>query len=141
MRSLLYTIALLLCVGGSAGAQAAGFVVIVHPTNPVTELPREQLARMFTKKAKRWASGQPVMPVDLAESAKVRAAFTQAVHGKGVSAVKSYWEQQIFSGREVPPAEKGSEAEVLEVVRSTPGAVGYVSADRDLHGVKVLVVR
>ena len=35
-----------------------------------------------------------------------------------------------------PPARKGSDAEVIEFVRATPGAVGYVS--RPWPGFKVL---
>jgi hypothetical protein len=58
-----------------------------------------------------------------------------------VSAVESYWQQAIFSGRSVPPLEKASDAEVLAFVRANPGAVGYVSGGADLGAsVKELTV-
>ena len=56
------------------------------------------------------------------------------------AAVKSYWNQQIFSGRDVPPVEKKSDAEVLTFVRSTPGAIGYVSDAAAVDGVRVVTV-
>ena len=51
-----------------------------------------------------------------------------------ISAVESYWQQQIFAGKEVPPAAKPSDEEVLAYVRSTPGAIGYVSAGASTTG-------
>ena len=61
---------------------------------------------------------------------------------KSVSAVKSYWQQQIFSGRGVPPTERSTDSEVLAYVRSNPNAIGYVSSAAALGGsVKVVTVR
>jgi len=42
---------------------------------------------------------------------------------------------------EAPPAVRRSDDEVLEFVRKTPGAVGYVSAGASLQGVKAVSVR
>ena len=66
--------------------------------------------------------------------------FSKSIHGKTAAAVKSYWNQQIFSGREVPPVEKKSDAEVLSFVRSTPGAIGYVSDTASTDGVRVVTI-
>ena len=66
--------------------------------------------------------------MDQPEGSPVREAFTKAVLRKSVSAVKSYWQQQIFSGRAVPPTERPSDTEVLNFVRSNPAAIGYVSS-------------
>lgn len=104
------------------------FVVVVNAGVRATTVSRTELARIFLKKAPQWKGGQAAVPVDLDERSETRKAFTREVHRKTVAAVKSYWQQQIFSGREVPPSEKRSEEEVLAIVRSTPGAVGYVSS-------------
>ena len=56
--------------------------------------------------------------------------------------MKSYWQKMIFSGRDVPPPEKGSPDEVVAFVRSHGGGIGYVPAGTVLGaGVKVLVVK
>jgi hypothetical protein len=52
----------------------------------------------------------------------------------------AYWQQQIFSGRGVPPLELSTETAVVEYVRAHPGAVGYVSAGADIRGLKVVEV-
>jgi ABC-type phosphate transport system substrate-binding protein len=69
-----------------------------------------------------------VQIVDQQEESEVRKQFTREIHGRQVTSVKSYWQQMIFSGRDVPPPEKASDAEVLAFVAANPNAIGYVSA-------------
>lgn len=117
----------------------ASFVVVVNATNPASSISRTQLAALFTKKELSWSNGSPAFPVDLPADDPTREAFTEAVHGKTPQAIRAYWQQQIFSGREVPPPERDSDEEVLAYVRSTVGAVGYVRPTARLGpGVKVL---
>ena len=111
-----------------AASSAAGYKVIVHASNPATALRRAQLSQLFLKKALTWPNGRPVMPVDLGGHAAARQEFSRAVHGRDPGAIRAYWQQQVFAGRAIPPAEKRSEADVIAFVRSTPGAVGYVAA-------------
>jgi ABC-type phosphate transport system substrate-binding protein len=106
----------------------APFVVIVNAGNPVTAVARDELSKIFLKKQSNWDNGNPVVPLDLTEEAAVRDAFTKAVHRRSVEAIKSYWQQQIFSGRDVPPTEESSETDVVAAVRANPNAIGYVSA-------------
>ena len=139
---MLRALLLLIAVATAPLAAQQGYVVIVNDANGVSQVSAGELSRMFMKKLNRWQSGLDVVPVDLPESAAAREAFSAAVHGKAVSAVHAFWQQQIFSGRAVPPAEKASDEQVIAFVRSTPGAVGYVSAGASLSGVKrVQVVR
>jgi len=81
------------------------------------------------------------VPVDQAERAPVRQSFSRDVIGKPPAAVKSYWNQLVYSGRSVPPPEKLTDEEVILFVKNVPSAVGYVSATTKTKGVKVLVVR
>jgi hypothetical protein len=45
--------------------------------------------------------------------------------------VQMYWQRQIASGH-VPPPVKTSDEEIVSYVASTPGAIGYVSAETPL---------
>ena len=139
---MLKALLLLIAIATAPLAAQQGYVVIVNDANSVSSVNATDLSRMFMKKVNRWESGLDVVPVDQPESAAAREAFSAQVHGKSVSAVHAFWQQQIFSGRAVPPAEKASDEQVIAFVRSTPGAVGYVSAGASLSGVKrVQVVR
>jgi ABC-type phosphate transport system substrate-binding protein len=118
-----------------------GFVVVVHAANPTPSLPREQVARLFLRKVSRWPGGSPSLPVDLRADAPARAAFTKRVLAKSVPSVKAYWQERIFSGRDVPPPEQPSEADAVAYVRLNPGAVAYVSPAAELpRGVRALLV-
>lgn len=121
-------------------AQAASYKVIVNNSVSVNSLSKKAASDLFLKKTTKWESGTPVMPVDQLDSSSAREGFSKAVHGKTAAAVKSYWNQQIFSGRDVPPVEKKSDAEVLSFVRSNPGAIGYVSEAASVEGVRVVTV-
>ena len=58
-----------------------------------------------------------------------------------MAAVKSYWQQLIFSGRAIPPPELDSDEEVVRYVAKYPGAVGYVSGGSELSGVRTVIVK
>ena len=124
--------------------QEAELRVVVSPESSVESLPRRDVARMFLKRTSTWPDGTAVVPVDQSSRAPVRLLFTSEVlKAEGfdkMSAVENYWQQQIFSGRGSPPAVKASDAEVIDFVATTPGAIGYVSAAADVSRVKTLAV-
>lgn len=121
-------------------AQAASYKVVVNNSVSVNSLSKKAASDLFLKKTTKWENGSAVAPVDQLESSNAREGFSKAVHGKTAAAVKSYWNQQIFSGRDVPPVEKKSDAEVLSFVRSNPGAIGYVSEAASVEGVRVVSI-
>ncbi len=121
---------------------ASSFIVVVHADNPTTAIERELLSKIFFKRVEKWPDGTTAEPVDLALNQPARVSFSTGVHKKSVGAVRAFWQQQIFSGREIPPAEKSNEAAVLAYVMEHSGAVGYVSTATDLPiGVKPLTVQ
>jgi ABC-type phosphate transport system substrate-binding protein len=139
IRVLSAAIALLILGSGlQLEAQDTGFVVIVNSANSINSASKSDVSKWFQKKVTKWADGSTIEPVDQGADSAVREEFSEVVHGKGVSAIKSYWQKRIFSGKGVPPAEAGSDAEVIAFVKSNSGAVGYVSASADLSGVKVV---
>jgi ABC-type phosphate transport system substrate-binding protein len=142
MQRLIGLTALLLFVFAFEGrAEDASIRVVVNPANMTAEISREELVNIFLKRTTQWQSGSVIVPVDLSAKAPERGAFCRSVLRKSVSSVISYWQQQIFSGRDVPPIEKDSDAEVLTFVRTHPNAIGYVSLSADLDGVKALRIR
>lgn len=116
------------------------FRIVAHPSQP-EGIERAFLADAFLKKVTRWSSGEVIRPVDLRPSAAARRRFTELVLKRSVGAVRSYWQQRIFSGRDVPPPELDSDDAVLAFVAKHPGAVGYVSGGAKLAGVRELSIR
>ncbi|HEX7153984.1 MAG TPA: hypothetical protein VF618_21020 [Thermoanaerobaculia bacterium] len=125
----------------AASAQAAGFKVVVHRTNPITSISKAELSDYLLKKKTAWPDKRPVVAVDQTDKSAARGKLSQEVLGRSPAAIKSYWQQQIFSGRDVPPVEKASDREVIAFVQATPGAIGYVSEEADTADLKVVVLR
>jgi ABC-type phosphate transport system substrate-binding protein len=126
---------------GRVGAQdASSYKLIVHPSNPTTQITRLKVGEIFLKKEKRWPDGQPAVPVEPPGKSAVRQRFDQEIFGKPVIAISAYWQQMIFGGKGVPPPEKASDAEIVAFVRDTPGAIGYVWSGADASGVKVVAI-
>jgi ABC-type phosphate transport system substrate-binding protein len=129
----------LILASANVWAQAKSYKVIVNPSNPISSMSREDLSRIFLKKTTKFPDGRGASPVDLSVNSSTRENFSKDVHGKPASAVEAYWQQLIFSGRDVPPAQK-SESGALDFVRSNENGIGYVSAGADTAGVKVISV-
>ncbi len=129
-----------LVTGLAPVVEAADFKVVVNASNPINSVTAKELSGYFLKKDLTWPDGQTVTAVDLSPDSPIRVEFTKTIHGKKISAIKSYWQRQIFQGKAVPPMERSTEAEVLAFVAAKPGAVGYVSSAATLNAkVKELV--
>jgi ABC-type phosphate transport system substrate-binding protein len=114
------------------------FIIIANKNNTVTSLSKKEISDLFLKKKTKWADGTTVAPVDLNANSKTREDFSQQIHGKGTSAIRSFWQQAAFSGTASAPPEKASDAEVIDFVKKNPGAIGYVPASANTDGVKTI---
>lgn len=129
---------LLLAVPVLQAAASDGFVVIVNASRADT-IDRSEISDIFMKRMTHWKSdGAAIEPVDQIPASPSRTRFSDVVLRRNVAAMQAFWQQQIFSGRDVPPVEKSNDDKVIEFVREHPGAIGYVSADRVLAGVRVV---
>lgn len=134
-------VAIAACAAFATPAAAQDFKVIVNSANSTSDLSAAVAAKIFLKETTKFPNGSAATPVDQGKASPVRAAFSKSVIGRPVSAVESYWQQQIFSGKEVPPAAKSSDDDVVAFVKGNPGAIGYVSAGASTAGVKVIDVK
>ncbi len=139
----LAVIALCATVSGQehSATPAPAYQIIVNPNNTASSVERKFLEDAFLKKITAWPNDEVIRPADLAPDSPVRRAFTRDILNRSVEAVKGYWQQRIFSGRDVPPPEFQRDEEVVQFVRKHDGGLGYVSGTADVGGCRVLVVR
>ena len=146
MRVLLIVLLISAALSGPVGlresaAGPAAYLVIAHPDVPASTVDRKFVADAFLKKVTRWPHDQAIHPVDLVPGAPARERFTQEILRRSVAAVKSYWQQQIFAGRDVPPPELDSDEQVVRYVLAHPGAIAYVSGSAHVAGARILELR
>lgn len=140
-RIVVAAVAVWLAIAVAAAAGTDDYKIIVHPDNPVTAVDRQFLRDAFLRKSSEWDGGETIRPIDLASRFRVRERFAQDVLRKTPSQLKSYWSQQIFSGKGVPPPEADSTDAVVAYVLSHRGAVAYLPLDADPGAAKVIKVR
>jgi ABC-type phosphate transport system substrate-binding protein len=116
------------------------YVIIVHPSNPTTGISRKFLVDAFLKKTTRWEHGEVIRPADQPADSAVRRKFSEEILKRSVAAVRSFWQQAVFSGRDVPPPELNTDEDVVKYVANHAGAVGYVSGTATIDGAKVMPV-
>ena len=139
-RRIGFTI-LLRAMAGARQQPDVRIIVVVNSANPVSSMSREKVAQIFLRQMVVWGNGDEVLPVDQIERAPARAAFARDVQLQSVKALKTYWQQRIFSGDESPPPERVTDSDVLTYVRSNAGAIGYVLEGTELGaGDKAIVI-
>ena len=117
------------------------YKVIVNNTNPISSIDKSELSDYFMKKETKYLNGKRIVPVDQKGNSSVRKSFTSEVHNKSVTAVKSFWQQAVFQGKDTPPVEKSSDGAVIADVANNPGAIGYVSMGTETSGVKTISIK
>lgn len=120
-------------------AQGARFRLVVHDTNPTQALPQKEVAYLFLKKQKKWSHDEhlAVVPFDLPMNSEIRQDFSSRVYQKSAASIKIYWDRNLFSGRETPPAVLATDQEILLRLAGEPGGIAYVALETPLpNGVK-----
>jgi hypothetical protein len=142
-RPLIFSMVALVLTGASSGSSAddPSFKVIVNPKNPISSISSEVLRNAFLKKEAAWSNGETIRPVDLPADSPVRERFARTALKKTPIQLRVYWNQQIFSGKGIPPLEAESIAKAISYVVANPGAVGYLPVEEDARGAKTVEVR
>jgi len=131
-RALLLTLA---CVTSELNA-AGGVVVIGHAS--VSRLDIATLEKIYTGKVIE-VDGIPVKPVNANSGSTVRNRFLQFYLNEDEDRYTAYWTVRRYIGKGASPRELTSSADVINFVKSTPGAIGYIDEADVPPGINVLL--
>jgi hypothetical protein len=135
-------LAVILCetVALVANAMAVEIKIVANPSVAVSSVSAEDLRGIFLETRNTIGKGSHVEPV-LLRRGTAHSAFLKDYIGKTSVALETYYRSLVFTGKASMPKSLGTDAEVLDYVARTKGAIGYVSAGADTAGVKVIEVR
>jgi hypothetical protein len=108
-------------------ARAEDVVVVGNPALPVDSVSTRDLKRIYVGE-KTFVGGVKVEPLDYTHAGPVAEAFLRAVVGMDATRFHAWWVKEVFHGGGIPPRRVEDPAEVLRLVASEPGAIGYVPA-------------
>lgn len=109
-----------LCAATSLAAMAAELVVIAHPGVSLTA---DEVREVFVGE-KQMAGGVKLVPLD---NAAAQADFLAKVVKVDAAKYQGIWTKRGFRDGLTSPPVKSGDLEVINAVKSTPGAIGYVS--------------
>src|SRR3569623_1889440 len=127
--------------GHASTSNDGDFKVIANPEVSGDSVDRDFVRDAYLKKSNEWGNGDTIHPIDLTSKFRERDHFTEQVIRKTPAQLRTYWNQQIFSGKGGPPPEADAVEDVIDFVDTTKGAIGYVPADVDAGKAKILRLR
>jgi len=106
-----------------------GLAVVIHPSNPVSNLTRTQIQKIFAGDILNWkqlgGEDRPIRVITREEGSGTREAFMKLVMGKARVSRKALTQE--------------SNGAVKELVRNDPGGIGYMSLGL-AHELKLMAV-
>jgi hypothetical protein len=121
-------------------ASAADVKVIANPSVGASSVSTDELKGVFLATKTSLSDGSRVEPV-LEKGGPTHEAFLKEYIGKTDSAFETYYRSLVFTGKASMPKTTASDADMIAYVAKTKGAIGYVSADAAVAGVKTLDVK
>lgn len=115
--------------------------IVTHPDNPVNELTKAELGRLFLKKRTFWETGARCVPINQPGSTEIRDLFYRTVLDLDQTELKRYWMQETMTGNARPPVTVDNAAIVKKYIEKLPGAVAYIWADEVDETVTIIRIR
>jgi len=122
-----------------AGGESA-LKIIVNANVTASAVSRDDVTRIFLFMKTSLSDGSHVEPVLEREGAAYQV-FLKKYIGKTDSALTIYYRSLLFTGKASMPRTLKSDAEVVAYVAKSKGAIGFVKADANTSGVKILEVK
>ena len=114
--------------------------IIVNTDVSISTIDRNRARLIFTMRINQWPNQQPVAVFVLPDDTPLHQAFTKSALGVFAYQLRQTWDRQVFSGTGQAPMQVTSEAEMIERVRQTPGAIGYIAHATSVSGIRVVEV-
>jgi TonB family protein len=120
-------------------AQAGNVKIIANPSVKADSISTAELKSVFLEESSSLNDGSHVEPV-ISRGGAAHLAFVKDFLGKTDSDLQTYYRTLVFTGKGSMPKTVASDAEIAAYVAKTRGAIGYVSTDANVEGVKTLSI-
>jgi ABC-type phosphate transport system substrate-binding protein len=118
-------------------ARAAGGVVVIGDAR-LARLDPSTVEKIYLGRVIE-VDGVHITAVNANSGSTVRNRFLQTFVKRDDDSYTGYWNVRRYSGLGAPPRELSSSAEIINFVKSTPGAIGYIDEADVPPGVSVLL--
>jgi len=121
-------------------AQNQDVAVVVNPKNPLNDITKSELRKIFAGEKRTWARGVSIKLVVRAPGSLERVVLLRLL-GMSESEYKQYWIAQVFHGEaQAEPVALFSNGMQKEAIAAFPGAIALVTLGDVKPGMKVIKV-
>ncbi|MBU2979845.1 hypothetical protein [Alteromonas sp. C1M14] len=106
-------------------ALATDVKVILNPELTQTSLSHTEVRQIFSARQQYWSDGTKITVYVLGSNTPTHQVFCREILRIFPYQLERLWNQIIYSGQGDRPVTVDSEAEMIDAVARTPGAVGY----------------
>lgn len=114
-------------------------VVISADTDVSENVDRRVLLEMYTLRKHSWDSGLKIKIADYKGDSELRESFYNFLK-VNITDIRRIWLKEQFTGRSIPPQIVKGEDEMIELIRSKPGTVGYLRANTVPQDFRILFI-
>ena len=126
LTNSLFSFILACFYAGSLYASDIDTQVIANPTVNQDTITERQLRRVFMLKQRSWDDGAKISLIVFSNEDAKHALFLRQSLKLFPYQLEREWNKLIYSGQSAPPVIAADTQTMLEIVSSTPGAIGYL---------------
>jgi len=117
----------------------AEVVVVANNSVNTDNLGLKDIKKIFLGKKMYWDDNQKITLFILKDS-PAHKEFVRTYLGKSENQYTNYWKQLLFTGKGMMP-QRVSQEELLEKIKETEGAIGYMAAGITTEGIRIIKIK
>ena len=133
--------ALLLLFSWATFSAFPDVLIITNPDTELSSLKKKEVKDIFTGKKTLW-NGSGKIIIAVLKNSDVHREFLWQFVRKTPAQFRNYWRRKVFTGEGKLPKFFNNEAELVDFVARTKGAVGYISSpsppDKNVKTISIL---
>lgn len=129
-----------ICINTSFAAKNIPVIVIANKNISEKTLTLGAVRSIFGMRLRSWNGGKPIRVFVFNDHHPLHIQFSKKILGVFPHQLRWSWDRLVFSGTGQAPTYVKTESEMLEYVKNTPGAIGYITGGQDHGHVKELPV-
>ncbi len=125
----------------NADEQSQPPLVVAHSSVTVEMLSKSQLRSIYLKRQVIWPNGDKIKVYMLPAKSLTHQQFSQSNLQMFPYQLEQTWQKLTFSGIGTPPVEIATAQQMLQLIQSTPGAIGYLPYGNEINDAKVIEIQ
>lgn len=123
---------------GFLPSAASNEVLVSHKQVGESTLELRNVRAIFTLRQHAWKNGTSIQVFVMRSDHPLHKRFCMRVLRVFPNKLQAVWDRVVFTGGGKAPIQVNNEAEMLQRVANTPGAIGYIAEKGDSDAVQII---